>query len=134
MFELVGRISNYTNIALPSEKRSKSAANIDGVQEFAKKFLSLALLYEEFEDAIREGDGLHVLRCWKFMLLVFKAGNRTNYAIEMLFLLAQYHLFLSPRLVQQQVWSRFVNTQGWPGCNIPCDLHLEHINRAWKEA
>ena len=74
LFELVGRIiSNYTNIVLPSEKRSKSAASIDGVQEYAKDFLLLALLYEEFEDA----DGLCVLRCWKFMLLVLKAGNQT---------------------------------------------------------
>ena len=134
-FELVGKIvSKYTNIALPSEKSSKSAASIDGIQEYAKEFLSLALLYEEFEDAIREGDGVRVLRCWKFMLLVFKAGNRTNYSIEALFLLAQYHLFLSPRLAQQLIWSRFINTQGWAGRNIPCDLHMEHINRACKTA
>ena len=68
------------------------------------------------------------------MLLVFKAGNRTNYSIEALFLLAQYHLFLSPRLAQQLIWSRFVNTQSWPGRNIPCDLHMEHINCACKTA
>ena len=57
-----------------------------------------------------------------------------NYSIEALFLLAQYHLFLSPRLAQELIWSRFVNTQGWPGRNIPCDLHMEHINRACKTA
>ena len=105
-------VSKYTNIALLSENSSKSAASIDGIQEYAKEFLSLALLYEEFADAIREGDGMRVLRCWKFMLLIFKAGNRTNYSIEALFLLAQYHLFLSPRLAQQLIWSRFINTQG----------------------
>ena len=62
LFELVGKIvSKYTNIALPSENSSKSAASIDGIQEYAKEFLSLALLYEEFADAIREGDGMRVL-------------------------------------------------------------------------
>lgn len=25
--------------------------------------------------------------------------------------------------------SRFVNTKGRCGCNLPCDLHLEHLNR-----
>ena len=28
------------------------------------------------------------------------------------------------------MWSRFVNTTGKPGCNIPCDLFMEHLNRA----
>lgn len=25
------------------------------------------------------------------------------------------------------MWSRTVNTQGCIGCNIPCDLHIEHL-------
>ena len=65
-----------------------------------------------------EHDGMRVLQCWKFMLLVFKAGNRTNYSIEALLLLAQYHLFPSQRLAQQLIWSRFINTQGWPGRHV----------------
>ena len=28
--------------------------------------------------------------------------------------------------------SRFVNTQGRRGCNVPCDLHIEHLNRRLK--
>ena len=32
------------------------------------------------------------------------------------------------------MWSKFVNTHGKPGKNIPCDLHLEHLNRALKTA
>ena len=32
------------------------------------------------------------------------------------------------------VWSRFINTQGRKGKNIPCDLHLEHLNRCLKDS
>ena len=30
--------------------------------------------------------------------------------------------------------SRFINTQGKPGHNVPCDLHLEHVNCLVKTA
>ena len=36
---------------------------------------------------------------------------------------------LSPRQSTQLKWSRFV---GHTGCNIPCDLHTEHLNRRLK--
>ena len=32
------------------------------------------------------------------------------------------------------VWSRCVNYSGKIGHNIPCDLHLEHLNRVLKTA
>lgn len=41
---------------------------------------------------------------------------------------------LPPRLGQQLIWSRFVNTIGMPAHNKPCDLHMEHLNRTAKEA
>ena len=66
---------------------------------------------------------------WKYLLLLFKASKRTNYAIEALTLLAQYYLILPPRLAEQLKWSRFVNVHGIPGHNISCDLHMEHLNR-----
>ena len=68
------------------------------------------------------------------MLLIFRASGRKNYAIEALNFLAQFYYLFPPRLSQQLLWSRFVNTQGRPGCNIPCDLHLEHMNRLCKDA
>jgi len=46
-------------------------------------------------------------------------------------LLAQSSL-LSLRQVAEIKWSRTVNTQGRPGCNIPVDLHLEQLNRRLK--
>lgn len=85
-------------------------------------------------DAVREGDGLRVIRCWRFLLPLFKSAKRKNYAKEALNLLSQIQLFLSPRQAQQLIWSRFVNTSGNKGHNISCDLHMEHLNRACKTA
>ena len=66
--------------------------------------------------------------CWKFLLLVFKYKKHTNYAKKAITLLSQCHCLLSDRQANQLTWSRFVNTRGRRGCNIPCDLHLEHLN------
>ena len=46
--------------------------NRDLVCDYASKVLSLGLLYEEFVDAIREGDGSRVMRRWRYLLLVFR--------------------------------------------------------------
>ena len=77
----------------------------------------------EFSDTIREGDGLCVLRCWHYLLLFFKAHRRQNYSIEAVNLLGQYHFFLTPRLKEQLLWSKFINTNGIPAQNIPADLN-----------
>ena len=95
--------------------------------------MTLGLLYAEYADGIREGDGVRVPRCWKFLMLIFKATQRKNYSCEAFALLAQMNFILSPRLSQQLRWSRFINTRGGKGHNIPCDLHMEHLNRVLKD-
>ena len=37
------------------------------VQLYANKLLSLGCFYLEYSDAIREGDGLRVVRCWRYI-------------------------------------------------------------------
>ena len=65
-------------------------------------------------------------------MLHFHADRRTKYALEALRL--QFQLAtLSPDLVHQLTWGRFINTHGGLGHNIPCDLHNEHVNRLFKE-
>ena len=98
------------------------------MHSYACEVLSLGLLYAEFQDAIREGDGLRVLCCWRYFLPIFRASNRTNYSIEAFHFLAQHQFLLSPRLSQQVLWSRYVNTHSLPGKNIACDSHMEHLN------
>ncbi len=94
--------------------------------------LTLGLLFFDFKDAVREGDGDQMLLIWKYMLLLFKATGRKNYAIEALTLLSQYHITLPHNLAEQLKWSRFVNVHGLPGHNISCDLHMEHLNKLVK--
>ena len=63
-------VSQYINLSFPS---TGSYSRADHVIEYAKETLSLGLLLLEFKDAIREGDGSRVLRCWKYFLPLFKA-------------------------------------------------------------
>ena len=99
-------------------------ADVDGVCNYACEVVNLGSLWHCYHDAIREGDGDRVMLIWKFLLLVFKAFRRKNYSLEAAILLLQNQYFLSPRKAAQLRWSRFVNTRGRGGCNIPCDLHL----------
>ena len=106
----------------------------DRVELYAQEMLTLGLLFFEFKDAIRCGDGERVLLCWKFFLPIFKAARRSNYAIEAITYLAQACVLLPPRLREQLIWSRFVNATGKEGGNVAADLHMEHLNRTVKGA
>ena len=122
-------------VKLPNNPGTKSEADDkpDGVFKYAQEVLTYTLLYAELEDAIKEGDGPRVIRCWKFLLLIFKASNRSKYALEAATLLIKLQIF-PERLQQQMIWSRFVNTSGRRAQNIPCDLHMEHLNHTAKNA
>ena len=65
-------------------------------------------------------------------LMHFYCDRRAKYAWEALKL--QFQLAnLPPSLSLQLKWSRFVNTHGGAGHNIPCDLHNEHLNKLFKD-
>ena len=101
--------------------------------DYSCEVLSLGLLYLDFKDAVREGDGDRIIMIWKYFLLIFKATGHTNYALEALTLLTQYFITLPPNFAEQLKWCRFINTHGdLPGHNISCDLHMEHLNRMVK--
>lgn len=106
----------------------------DGVSSYCIQLLRIGCLYMEFADAIREGDGKRVIRCWRYFIPVFRAAQCTNYACESFNLLYQHLYALSPRVSNQLMWSRFINVHGRPGRNIPLDLHMEHLNRLAKDA
>jgi hypothetical protein len=107
-------------------------ATPDGVFNYTSAVLSDGLLLLEFRDAIHEGDGQRILRCWKFMLLYFFSSGHKKYALEAFNLLADVYA-AEPRLAHQIMWSRTVNTQGHQGQNIPIDLYMEHLNRCLKD-
>ncbi len=116
------------------EKDTTVSKSSDGVFIYACDVLTLGLLWMSFHDTVREGDGERVMLYWKALLPIFKATGRKNYSIEALIIQLQRRYFLSERQAAQLVWSRFVNTRGRRGCNILCDLHLEHLNRRLKTA
>ena len=92
------------------------------------------VLWQIFHSWVKEGDGLRVLRCYRYLLPIFKSSRRSNYSIEILNFLVQHDYSLSERQAAELVWSRFINTRGQPGKNIPNDLHCEHLNRLCKTA
>lgn len=123
-------IAEYTDVSLsPTNTESD-----DNVQEYAKEIMTLGILYLNYKDAIKEGDGERVLTIWKYLLPIFRLSERRNYSVEVLLTLYNYYFVFSPRQAKQLLWSRFINTHGLIGRNIPADLHMEHLNRMCKEA
>ena len=100
----------------------------DKVFLYALQVLNLGLLWHGFNDSIREGDGDRIMTYYKFILNVFKAGRCFNYSKEVVILLTQYYCLFSERQAAQLKWSRCINTKGYRGCNVPCNLHLGHLN------
>lgn len=122
------------NNFIPFQFHNMQDTSSDNVCNYFKHLLGLGLFYIEYSDAIREGDGERILRCWRYLLVIFKNSGRKNYSLEVLNMLCQNQYKLSPRLSAELLWSRFVNVHGLPGRNIPADLHMEHLNRVVKEA
>ncbi len=124
-------VDQFVDISYPSPATKKDD---DRVRAYAKEVLSLGLLLMEFMDAVREGDGERIIRCWKYFLLLFKSSERTNYSVEAFNLLLELEYVMTPRMRQQLTWERTINVHGKSGRNISMDLHMEHINRECKQA
>ena len=128
-------LEKYVSLSLdcPNHPNFSPETSNDSVYEYAKEVLSKALFIFAFDDAIKEGDGDRVYRLWKYLLLIFREDGRTKYVLEALNLHLQVY-GLSPRLAFELMWSRFINSSGGKGKNVPADLHMEHLNRACKTA
>ena len=105
----------------------------DARYNYACAQLNFGMLILNFDDAVKEGDGERILRCWKFMLLIFRAYKHTKYAFAALQLFLLTAFILSERLSHYLVWNRTVNNHGGKGQNISLDLRLEHLNNLLKE-
>ena len=57
-------LKDYVNIGTYPQSYVNAT---DGVFAYAKEVLFLTLLWAEFEDAIKEGYGLRVIRYWKYI-------------------------------------------------------------------
>ena len=104
----------------------------DKVLEHTKDLLTIVLIWHHYCDITREGDGDRLLQLMPVLLRLFKDSGRKNYAAETCLVQLQYHYLMSQRMQTQLLYSRFINTHGIKGKNIPCDLHMEHLNRYFK--
>jgi len=125
-------VNKFVNISIPTSGDSSSVTSVDSVYAYATDFLTMALLWHGFHDAIKMGDGNRILSYWKFLAAVFNHTGHCNYAKEGFLLLAQSSL-LSPRQIAEIKWSRTVNTHGRPGSNIPLGTLKQKVegNAAW---
>ena len=119
-------VEKFTDIASYGDQCSSYS---DEVRRYTTDIMTLSLLWAAYHDATREGDGQRVIDIWRHLLLIFRLSKRSNYAQEAATLLTQIEYLASPRMKQQMMYSRFVNTHGIVGKNVPCDLHMEHLNR-----
>ena len=117
---------------LKVKEENSSPDSNSSVQNYVWGLLTDLLVAEEFRDAIREGDGDRVFRLWKLFQLYFRASGHTKYAFESVQLVADVKSLQSEQTAHRILWSRFVNTKGGLGHNISCDLHMEHLNCAFK--
>ena len=92
----------------------------------------MVYLIKYFIDAGRHTDGDRIIRLHKYLLLYFKADNRTKYSYQTLHLLAQVKFLLQPPLQHELIWNRSVNNKGFPDTNIKLDRELEHRNKYVK--
>lgn len=123
-------IHDHVNIIMCGDISSSK----DGILNYANEIMSLGILYLNYKDAIRHGDGNRLLVCWKYLLPIFRVSDRRNYSLDVLRMLYSYYFILSPRQKHQLLWSRFVNVHGLPGHNVAADLHMEHLNHICKQA
>ena len=107
------------------EERKRTEEQDDDVLNYAGTRLNLGLLIRNAEDAVKEGDGNRIIRCWRFFLLYYKAYRHHKYAYAAFLLLARIEAISSPQEVEQLVWDSIVNKKGGKGRNVSCDLRLE---------
>lgn len=106
---------------------------MDHIYNYHNARLQCGLLILNIMDAIAEGDGNRLIRCYKVVLLFDFKFKHTKYAYILLLLLVKIYALLSKTEAALLVHNRFVNKKGKRGGNIPLDLHMEHLNLGLKK-
>jgi len=108
----------------------------DDVFTYICSLLTDCFLFFNFLNAIKEGDGVWVVRQYKYFMLYCKAdgSSSTKYHWNVCISFFQTYALLSPRNSERFIWKRFVNNSGKGGSNIPLDEDSEHSNNFIKLA
>ena len=112
---------------------AKIASVRDDVFNYCTARLNLGLLIRNADDAVKEGDGERIIRCWKLFMLFYKAFGHHKYAYAAFSLQSKVSAIFTQAQAEQLVWNRTVNRKGGRGKNISCDLRLEQLNCTTKE-
>jgi len=94
----------------------------------------LLLMYFEYRDAVRSGDGIRVLKMLKMLTPLWIGTDKHNYAAESVIFLANIYSDWSDMQVSMAIHQRFANVSGIPGHYKPLDQLNENINLNIKEA
>lgn len=107
----------------------------DDVFNYNCGLLTDGFLFFNFLDAISEGDGMRIMRQYKYIMLYCKAdeSHSTKYALECLYQFFLVYAVLSPRDSERFIWNRLVSNTCQKGSNIPLDLDVEHSNNFIKQ-
>ncbi len=133
--DIVCRPEDFVNTFedVENEEEKEEICNKDDVYSYATSHINLGLLLKNADDAVKEGDGERIIRCWRFFLLFYKAYGHHKYAVATFHLITRVSALLTPALAEQLTWNRTVNRHGGKGRNISCDLRLEQLNCLTKE-
>ena len=114
----------------PSANLHSKEKKGDDVFNYNCALLADGLFFLNFLDAVSEGDGLRIMRQYKYMLLYCRGdGHHSNKdALECLYQSFYINFLLSPRDCERLIWNRSVNNKGGRGNNIAHDLEVEHSN------
>ena len=107
----------------------------DDIFNYNTALMAEGLYFLNFLDAVSEGDGIRIIRQYKYLMLLCKAdgSHSVKYALECLYQLLLVNGTLSKREPEIFTWNRSVNNHGGVGRNIPLDLEVEHSNKHVKQ-
>ena len=75
-------VKKFVQIGVPLPSSANAPKVKDTMFLYATEVLTMGLIWENFCDAIEEGNGDQLVQVWKFLLLIFKAAKMKNYNIE----------------------------------------------------
>ncbi|XP_065061936.1 uncharacterized protein LOC135688833 [Rhopilema esculentum] len=120
-----------THSVQPSKCSGAIYENRDDMLNYQLVLLEFGMLVQNFFDAIIEGDGERIVRCWEFFLPYLRCDGQgsTHYALEAFYLLCRVNALLTPKAAHELKWNRFFKNKNGPGGKIPLNLSLEHHNK-----
>ena len=115
------------------KEQIKEETKEDCIFNYGCLHIVLGLMLRNTEDSVKEGDGEHLLRTWKFRTFLFRMNGHTKYALAGLRLIASVEGLLTPRQAHKLLWNRFAGKKHGKAKRISRDLRVEQLNKIAKE-